>query len=187
MKSILEGPGQRPSSQAGPRRLNRWAAMALLLVVSLGGGLLAPGATWAQNLTAAGLAPSLKRVPVPQPSNLDRFVKDKTAAIALGKALFWDMQVGSDAVQACASCHFHAGADNRFKNVVSPGLNGGDITFQAAPPNGTLDETKFPFTQFQDSANQSSPMIRSWNDVVSSPGVYDTTYVGQPLSGAVER
>ena len=31
--------------------------------------------------------------------------------VALGKALFWDMQVGSDGIQACASCHFHAGAD----------------------------------------------------------------------------
>ena len=32
------------------------------------------------------------------------------------------MQVGSDGVQACASCHFHAGADNRSKNQVNPGL-----------------------------------------------------------------
>ena len=43
-------------------------------------------------------------------------------ARALGKALFWDMQVGSDGVQACASCHFRAGADPRSKNQVSPGL-----------------------------------------------------------------
>ena len=29
----------------------------------------------------------------------------RNTAVALGKALFWDMQVGSDGVQACASCH----------------------------------------------------------------------------------
>src|SRR5262245_64389168 len=51
-------------------------------------------------------------LPPPQP-NLDEFVKDAATARALGKALFWDMQVGSDGVQACASCHFRAGADPR--------------------------------------------------------------------------
>lgn len=44
----------------------------------------------------------------------------------LGKALFWDMQVGGDGVQACASCHFHAGADNRAVNQINPGLPAGD-------------------------------------------------------------
>src|SRR4028118_769172 len=46
---------------------------------------------------------SLKTVPVPEPSNLGEFVKNKTAAIALGKALFWDTQVGSNGNQACAT------------------------------------------------------------------------------------
>ncbi len=40
----------------------------------------------------------------------------------LGKALFWDMQVGGDGIQACATCHYHAGADNRKTNQMSPGL-----------------------------------------------------------------
>ncbi|MBR9856523.1 MAG: hypothetical protein GYB38_02325 [Gammaproteobacteria bacterium] len=44
----------------------------------------------------------------------------------LGKALFWDMQVGSDGITACASCHYHAGADHRSKNQISPGLKRGD-------------------------------------------------------------
>ena len=43
----------------------------------------------------------LRAVAVPVPSNLAEFVKDSAMAIALGKALFWDMQVGSDGVQAC--------------------------------------------------------------------------------------
>ncbi|MFO0743018.1 MAG: cytochrome c peroxidase [Labilithrix sp.] len=44
---------------------------------------------------------------MPRPSN---FIADEAAAIRLGKALFWEMQVGSDGVTACATCHFHAGA-----------------------------------------------------------------------------
>lgn len=43
--------------------------------------------------------------------------------VALGKAFYWDMRVGSDGVQACASCHFHAGADNRTVNQTSTALN----------------------------------------------------------------
>nr|NIO79897.1 cytochrome C peroxidase [Candidatus Aminicenantes bacterium]NIQ13289.1 cytochrome C peroxidase [Candidatus Dadabacteria bacterium]NIQ65862.1 cytochrome C peroxidase [Candidatus Aminicenantes bacterium]NIT21849.1 cytochrome C peroxidase [Candidatus Aminicenantes bacterium] len=39
---------------------------------------------------------SLKTVPVPVPDNLDQFVRNKALAIVLGKALFWDMQAGSD-------------------------------------------------------------------------------------------
>src|SRR5262245_11906951 len=51
---------------------------------------------------------SLKRIPVPQPSDLNDYVRNRAVAIALGKAFFWDMQVGSDGIQACASCHFRA-------------------------------------------------------------------------------
>ena len=65
---------------------------------------------------------SLKTVPIPEPTDLDVYVKDKEKAIALGKALFWDMQLGSDGATACASCHFSAGADNRAKNQINPGF-----------------------------------------------------------------
>ena len=76
------------------------------------------GTTWALN------QPPLSRVPVPEPPNLSQFVIDKSAAIKLGKALFWDMQVGGDGVQACASCHYRAGADPvdiRSTNQLNPG------------------------------------------------------------------
>ena len=76
---------------------------------------------------AAGLD-SLANAPVPQPSNLMSFVANKPAAIALGKALFWDQQLGSDG-QACASCHFNGGADNRTKGQLNPGTAGGNTTF----------------------------------------------------------
>ena len=67
---------------------------------------------------------SLKHLSVPEVPGLlngpNPIVVNKAAAIALGKALFWDTNVGSDGI-ACASCHFHAGADRRIKNQVAPG------------------------------------------------------------------
>ena len=69
----------------------------------------------------ANAPPSLKTVAVPRPSNLGDYVKDEQAAVRLGKALFWEMQVGSDGVTSCATCHFHAGADSRTKNQLAPG------------------------------------------------------------------
>lgn len=50
-------------------------------------------------------------------TDLDAIVKDREAAIALGKALFWDMRVGSDGQTACATCHYSAGADARNKDL----------------------------------------------------------------------
>jgi cytochrome c peroxidase len=101
------------------------------------------------------------------PPNLATFVADPNAAVRLGKALFWDMQVGSDGVQACASCHFHAGADNRKKNQVSPGVlaNPRDTTFQLGGPNFTLGLGDFLPGTLQ-------------NDVVSSQGVFNRSFTG---------
>ena len=59
-------------------------------------------------------------IPVPAPLDIGNYVGNQAAAIQLGKALFWDMQVGSDGVQACASCHFHAGVDSRTRNQLNP-------------------------------------------------------------------
>lgn len=62
----------------------------------------------------------------------------------LGKALFWDMQVGGDGVQACASCHYHAGADHRRANQMSPGLLASDTTHDVpVGPNGGLKASHF--------------------------------------------
>ena len=66
-------------------------------------------------------------------------VKDQTALIRLGKALFWDMQVGSDGIQACATCHFSAGADIRDRNQISPNLSDANFKLNAIgpPPSGS--------------------------------------------------
>jgi cytochrome c peroxidase len=61
-------------------------------------------------------------------------VKDQTALIRLGKALFWDMQVGSDGVQACATCHFSAGADIRNRDQISPNLSDANFKHNAPGP-----------------------------------------------------
>lgn len=38
----------------------------------------------------------MSTLPTPLPANLSEFVQDNAKAIELGKALFWDMQMGSD-------------------------------------------------------------------------------------------
>jgi cytochrome c peroxidase len=132
-------------------------SVALLFGIMALGGMVMVNTSWAQPTSLVG-------VPVPAPPNLANFVKDNNAAIRLGKALFWDMQLGSDGIQACASCHFHAGADNRAKNQLSPGLlaTQADITFQIAGPNATLLPSHFP------------NIVR--NDVVSSQGVFNRSF-----------
>jgi cytochrome c peroxidase len=113
---------------------------------------------------------SLARASRPEPSNLGSFVQDRGAAIALGKALFWDMRVGSDAKTACASCHFHAGADPRSKNQLSRGPNGTSFAFGG--PNYQLKAGDFPFHQFSDPNNRDSAVVRSLAAVSSSQGVF---------------
>lgn len=117
----------------------------------------------------------LRGVTVPAPTNLSDFVADTSAAIRLGKALFWDMQIGSDGVQACASCHYRAGADPRSKNQVSPGLKvvpTADLLFTMGGPNRQLRATDFPLTRLAVPGVRGAldPATDS-NDVVSSQGV----------------
>jgi cytochrome c peroxidase len=138
---------------------------------------------------------SLKQLPVPLPSNLGDFVVDRQAAIILGKALFWDQQAGSDGL-ACASCHFHAGADNRTKNQLSPGLrneNGGTLSqtfnitasnraMKVGPPPGggpnyTLKAGDFPFRLLSDPTDRNSTILFDTDDVVSSQGVFRRDFV----------
>jgi cytochrome c peroxidase len=67
----------------------------------------------------------------PTPSNENDYVRNAPVARTLGKALFWDMQVGSDGVQSCGTCHFNGtGTDTRTKNQLNPNHLGGDPTLQ---------------------------------------------------------
>jgi cytochrome c peroxidase len=139
-------------------------------------------------LGGTGWAQSLKTIPVPEPFTLFDYVVDKNAAIALGKALFWDMQVGSDGVQSCASCHFHAGADNRNRNQINPGMLGGSSTFTPPDrPNSTLTLANFPFHKLSNPDDANSPLVRPDNhDVASSQGIRLAEFVDIKLGSAVD-
>src|SRR5690242_20368785 len=103
-------------------------------LVAAGGLLaLAPDAARAADSPNRALTPLTgKRPPAPPAADYAKLVADQGKLVALGKALFWDIGVGSRGDLACASCHFHAGADPRSANALDPGLNvqpGGDATF----------------------------------------------------------
>ena len=122
----------------------------------------------------------------------------KKKLVVLGKALFWDMQIGSDGVQACASCHFHAGADHRITNQLNPGLNrvsgsqikirnainptqltgNADRFFDPTGPgvSGTLTGAHFPFFKDGDAAATNAPNFGN-NDIASSQGVHAGDFV----------
>ncbi len=148
------------------------------------------------------LAP-LSSVPIPPVFGMEGILADKTAAIELGKALFWDMQAGSDDTQACASCHFNAGADSRVNNEVNPGQPGGDNTFQLGVPlNGSVGpnyhykagtpgagfggyhDGDFPFRKLADENDRFS-VISDVNDVSGSQGVFATN-MGDVQVGKVD-
>src|SRR6266850_7474812 len=49
---------------------------------------------------------TLKQVSLPPIPGLEKFVADSNALVRLGKAMFWDQNVGSDGA-SCGTCHFH--------------------------------------------------------------------------------
>ena len=152
---------------------------------------------------------SLTDLVVVQPPNIGEFIPDtpaaKQAAIVLGKALFWDMQASSDNLLACASCHFHAGADDRVKNQMDPNLKNmaalptriNPVTGLVEPaipntfdpvatgnkggPNYTLRVGDFPFHQLANPNDRNSIVLHDSNDIVSSAGVYASDF-GRQLS-----
>ena len=130
------------------------------------------------------------------------YVLNRSAAILLGKALFWDMEVGSDSATACASCHFHAGVDHRITNQINPGqahTNAnvasifnkpfaasdipGDVASYATlsagkgGPNYTLKKTDFPTHVLTNPLERNSPILYSTDDVIGSQGVVDANFV----------
>lgn len=127
----------------------------------------------------ANLPGDLRGVAVPGPE-LGEYIADQQAAVALGKALFWDMQVGSDRIQSCASCHFRAGADPRSKNQMSPGLQRVpemDLGFTKGGPNSQLRLTDFPLTSLMVPGVRGALDPATDNDdVVASQGVHHLSY-----------
>ncbi|WP_437738856.1 cytochrome-c peroxidase [Sorangium sp. So ce1335] len=128
---------------------------------------------------------SLRGVRVPEPRDLSRYVKSREAAVALGKAFFWDMQAGSDGV-ACATCHFHAGADHRKRNQLSPGLlhhdperrGRFDPTGSGARggPNLALRASDWPLFRLADPRDRDSDILFETDDIVSSQGAFGARF-----------
>ncbi|PKN13658.1 MAG: cytochrome C peroxidase [Deltaproteobacteria bacterium HGW-Deltaproteobacteria-4] len=134
---------------------------------------------------AGAAAPvALSQVPVPEPANLGLFVQDKNAAIRLGKALFWDMQVGSDGQTACATCHFHAGADSRSRNTLHPGVDG-KFDNGHSRSNADLRGDDFPFVTFAVADDRTSARTVR-DDRVGSQGVNKSRSLGINTGDKVE-
>ncbi len=171
MVMILGRLGQLVSSWF--KGLKRFSAISALVMATI----LAGHTVSAQIINPAPSQPlaSLKTVSIPEPDNLTDFVQDKAAAIALGKSLFWDMQLGTDGIQSCASCHFHAGADNRSKNQINPGS--GNVFNIGGRPNYQLTAADYPFHKLADRNNRSSRLIADSNDITGSQGVFKSKFV----------
>ncbi|WP_435507603.1 cytochrome-c peroxidase [Variovorax sp. RHLX14] len=169
-------------------------------------------ATAGPTMTATDVTPlqTLRNVVPPDPSGtedwrpveLTDYVTNRTAAIRLGKALFWDMNVGSDGNTACATCHFKAGADNRITNQINPGQANVNPAIRAlfnkpfvvsevpedvpsygmksgskGGPNDTLVLADFPLHLLADPTNRDSAILYTTDDVIGSQGVFDARFI----------
>ncbi|MBT7257032.1 MAG: cadherin-like domain-containing protein, partial [Planctomycetaceae bacterium] len=111
-------------------------------------------------------------------------IASNDATIALGRAFYWDLQTGSDGKQSCASCHYHAGVDNRVLNTVNPKSGGFEVS--SGGPGGTLDLADFNFHQFADPLNRNSAVTRSINDAVGSQGLPQRDFAGVNIGSDAE-
>ncbi|MFL5274822.1 MAG: cytochrome c peroxidase [Anaeromyxobacteraceae bacterium] len=103
------------------------------------------------------------------------YIADVTAAIQLGKALFWDVQAGSDNRTACATCHFQAGGDVRSRNQLNPGFN---ARFDGASTNYQLGALDFPFVN-----GPATALTRNIDNVAGSAGVRPLKFAGMTTAG----
>lgn len=160
--------------------------------------VLLSSALLAQSIYAHGPLPGpLTNVPIPEvPGLLDGsspIVVNKDMAIALGKALFWDINLGSDGM-ACGSCHFHAGADSRVKNQLNPGLKSSHLESGSqfdvlgsgeGGANHTLTAADFPLYKLANPFDPASETLFETDDVVASSGTFSGLFKGASrLTGA---
>ncbi|HEX6827370.1 MAG TPA: cytochrome c peroxidase, partial [Burkholderiales bacterium] len=182
------------STDFPPSRLSTLLALGTMMA------LLGAPPAWSQPVDPPRTLGSLKSVPTPEPANLNQYLRTdengviapraRAAALALGKALFWDQAVGSDG-QACASCHFNAGADSRTRNQVNPGQRAipSQNVWGARPPQQTsgtgaifapdhqLRMSDFPLLKFNIPGDRNSGVASDTQAVVSSAGVFNTMFV----------
>ena len=139
--------------------------------------------------------------------DLAEFVTDVDEAVALGKALFWDMQLGSDyglksvdgktLGTACASCHYRFGADTRDRNTFAIAYQAWDkfiLGRDIAPaedeegPADPFTQRQIPFTPDGETAIESKRFTK-WglgllqHELVGSQGIQKRLFTGFGDSG----
>lgn len=153
----------------------------------------------AYSLTTTKAPDSLKSVRVPKVPGLltgsAPIVRNQEAAIALGKAFFWDSNAGSDGM-ACASCHFNAGTDGRIRNQLGRSEYHSDhndpsgFSILGSGRQAVIDYTPnsldFPFTQFIDPANNASGLKFSTDVVMGSAGAFRRNFISLGVNGAAD-
>ncbi|EIC30888.1 cytochrome c peroxidase [Methylomicrobium album BG8] len=159
---------------------------ALILLCALADAVFAHGALSDQVMKG------FKVPTTPKLIGKSAIVVDQQAAVQLGKALFWDGNVGSSGT-ACASCHFHAGSDIRHINQLNPGqahtANAGGTakTFELpsgndAGPDYELKAGDFPFFRFAD-VDDIATLTASTDDVAGSSGEPQQQFVAVDATG----
>lgn len=109
-----------------------------------------------------------------RPENLDKYINDTpdgmAAAIALGKAFFWDVQFSSDQKVSCATCHYAAGADHRTRHSVTlPALFG--VSAPLPDPEQSADSANYMHRTLD--LSSSDLVGRRKEDRNGGPGVHD--------------
>jgi cytochrome c peroxidase len=157
------------------------------LAIALGGLVTWTVAGGSAPVDAQGGVPELApldTMPVPTSPQEGQFIRDKRAAVKLGKALFWDMQAGSDGRTACASCHYNAGADNRSRNQINP-RDPSVAAFSLKGPNADLTADDFPFHKLANPDDRASAVVSDTPNVAGSqgvlPSIFDGITLGEPV------
>jgi len=179
MRRVIVGGASGAVFAASARRLALRGALALGIALAGLVTWIAAGGTSPAGAQHGAPVAALDTLPVPRPADEATYIKDKSAAIKLGKALFWDMQAGADGRTACATCHFNAGADNRSRNQINPRMPvGATNAFQLKGPNAQLTAADFPFHKLADPNDASSAVLGDTSNVSGSQGVLPSTFDG---------
>jgi cytochrome c peroxidase len=141
------------------------------------GGLAAPPAAADEISSLRGKSPNLP--------DFGDIVANRSNLRILGKALFWDATVGSDGF-ACATCHFHAGADIRIDNQFNPGGKDSN-TFEFDHDhevNQTATADQFPFFRLDPNTPLNESELRNPDNVIldgddrfSSNGTFEGNFI----------
>src|SRR4051794_12133504 len=174
LRRLIVGGGSGTAVAAAGRRVAVRGAIALGIALAGFVTWVAAGGTHVAGARGGPTLAALDTAPGPAPPDETAYIKDKSSAGKLGKALFWDMQAGSDGRTACATCHYNAGADNRSRNQINP--RGGSFTFKGANAQLTADD--FPFHKLSDPNDKASAVLSDTSNVSGSQGVMPSLFDG---------